>query len=163
MRFLTTRQYRGVYNMSSPSLREQFGAADDFQRWFAARPELHPTTWSREGLTDDGADVIVRGTATFEDGHVSPIQVRVALINGRWRVRSFTSRASNRFGGIANIGYGRHHVRTVGFAHGPHYSFGPPLARLEGQIAIGTVVQAFVRLEIQDADIDCCLKPVAHR
>jgi cytochrome P450 len=37
--------------------------------------------------------------------------------------------------------------RHLGFAHGPHYCLGASLARIESQIAIGTVVQTFARLE----------------
>ncbi len=46
---------------------------------------------------------------------------------------------------------GRRNNTHVSFGFGPHFCLGAPLARLEGQIAIGTVVQRFPRLEI-DAD-----------
>ena len=37
--------------------------------------------------------------------------------------------------------------RHLAFAQGPHFCLGAPLARLEGQLAIGTVVSTFRRLE----------------
>ena len=52
-----------------------------------------------------------------------------------------------RFPDPHRLDVGREDNRHLGFAHGPHYCLGAALARLEGQIAIGTVVQTFARLE----------------
>ncbi|MBO2445924.1 cytochrome P450 [Actinomadura barringtoniae] len=41
-------------------------------------------------------------------------------------------------------GDGRH----LAFGHGPHYCLGAPLARLEGEIAIGTLIRRFPRMRL---------------
>ncbi len=46
---------------------------------------------------------------------------------------------------------GRQDNRHLAFALGPHFCLGAPLARLEGQLAIGSVVRAFRSLEITGA------------
>lgn len=43
---------------------------------------------------------------------------------------------------------GRRPNRHLSLAHGPHFCLGAPLARAEGQIAIGQVVQRFPQLEL---------------
>ena len=43
---------------------------------------------------------------------------------------------------------GRQDNRHLAFALGPHFCLGAPLARLEGQLAIGSIVKAFRSLEI---------------
>ena len=48
---------------------------------------------------------------------------------------------------------GRHENRHLAFALGPHFCLGAPLARLEGQLAIGSIVRAFPSLEITGAII----------
>jgi pimeloyl-[acyl-carrier protein] synthase len=57
------------------------------------------------------------------------------------------NRDPKRFARADELDIARDDNRHLGFAHGPHYCLGAPLARLEGQIAIGTVVQTFARLE----------------
>jgi pimeloyl-[acyl-carrier protein] synthase len=46
---------------------------------------------------------------------------------------------------------GRQENRHLAFALGPHFCLGAPLARLEGQLAIGSVVRTFRSLEISGA------------
>ncbi len=43
---------------------------------------------------------------------------------------------------------GRRENRHLSFSHGAHFCLGAPLARLEGRIAIGTLVQRMPRLEL---------------
>src|SRR5207302_3036336 len=42
---------------------------------------------------------------------------------------------------------GRQDNRHLAFALGPHFCLGAPLARLEGQLAIGSIVRAFRAIE----------------
>jgi cytochrome P450 len=51
------------------------------------------------------------------------------------------NRDPKRFARADELDIARDDNRHLGFAHGPHYCLGAPLARLEGQVAIGTVVQ----------------------
>ena len=46
---------------------------------------------------------------------------------------------------------GRQENRHLAFALGPHFCLGAPLARLEGQLAIGTIVRSFRSLEMTGA------------
>jgi cytochrome P450 len=46
---------------------------------------------------------------------------------------------------------GRQENRHLAFALGPHFCLGAPLARLEGQLAVGTIVRSFRSLEITAA------------
>jgi cytochrome P450 len=57
------------------------------------------------------------------------------------------NRDPKRFARADELDIARDDNRHLAFAHRPHYCLGAPLARLEGQIAIGTVVQTFARLE----------------
>ena len=89
MRFVVTHQYRGAYNLSSPTLRDQFGSADELQRWFASHPDQQPTTWTRAAATDAGPETVVRGTATFADGHTGDVEIDVTFVHNVWRVDRF--------------------------------------------------------------------------
>ena len=42
----------------------------------------------------------------------------------------------------------RREVRHLAFAHGPHFCLGAPLARLEGQIALRTLLDRFPNLRL---------------
>jgi cytochrome P450 len=57
------------------------------------------------------------------------------------------NRDPRRYARADELDIARDDKRHLGCAHGPHYCLGAPLARLEGQIAIGTVVKTFARLE----------------
>ncbi|NWG19233.1 MAG: cytochrome P450 [Chloroflexi bacterium] len=51
----------------------------------------------------------------------------------------------------ARLDLTRGDVRHLSFSHGAHYCLGAPLARLEGQVAIGTLVRRFPRMRLADA------------
>ena len=83
-------------------------------------------------------------------------RARVAMDIGGYRVEpgdfltpviGAANRDPKRFARADELDIARDDNRHLGFAHGPHYCLGAPLARLEGQIAIGTVLQTFARLE----------------
>ena len=48
----------------------------------------------------------------------------------------------------------RNDVRHLSFAHGPHFCVGAPLARLEGQIAISTLIRRLPNLALTDEPLD---------
>jgi len=43
---------------------------------------------------------------------------------------------------------GHRENRHLSFSHGAHFCLGAPLARMEGRIAIGTLIQRMPRLEL---------------
>ena len=66
--------------------------------------------------------------------------------------------ASNRdpeqFADPDRLDVGHHENRHLAFAHGPHFCLGAALARLEGQIAIGTVLRRLPGLRLATDTIE---------
>jgi cytochrome P450 len=58
------------------------------------------------------------------------------------------NRDGDRFPDADRLDIGRDGSQHVAFGHGIHYCLGAPLARLEGQIAIGSLLARFDRLEL---------------
>lgn len=54
----------------------------------------------------------------------------------------------------------RHGARALAFGHGPHYCLGAPLARVEGQVALGALLRRFPRLALADDDAPWTGSPV---
>jgi pimeloyl-[acyl-carrier protein] synthase len=52
------------------------------------------------------------------------------------------------------LNLGRRDNRHLAFSHGPHFCLGAALARIEGQIAIGTLVQRFLHLRLTEVDLN---------
>src|SRR5437899_6890852 len=57
------------------------------------------------------------------------------------------NRDPKRFVRPDELDIAREDNRHLGFTYGPNYCLGAASARLEGQIAVGTVVKTFARLE----------------
>ncbi|MEZ4521491.1 MAG: cytochrome P450 [Thermomicrobiales bacterium] len=55
---------------------------------------------------------------------------------------------------------GRRPNRHIGFGHGIHFCLGAPLARAQGQIAIGTLINRYPTLELADDDIQWRHNPI---
>ena len=87
-------------------------------------------------------DVVLGGTAVSAG---DPIVMIYASAN----------RDPSRFAGPGSFDISREDNQHVAFGHGIHYCLGAPLARLEGQIAIGSVLRRLpeVRLAVDGGEL----------
>ena len=58
------------------------------------------------------------------------------------------NRDEDRYVEPENLDIDRRDVRHLGFGHGIHFCLGAPLARMEGQIALGSLIQRFPELSL---------------
>jgi len=58
------------------------------------------------------------------------------------------NRDEDRYVEPENLDIDRQDVRHLGFGHGIHFCLGAPLARMEGQIALGSLIQRFPELSL---------------
>jgi cytochrome P450 len=66
-------------------------------------------------------------------------------------VLASADRDDQRFANPDDLDIARADNRHIAFGHGIHYCLGAPLARLEGQIAIGTLLRRMPNLRLKDA------------
>jgi pimeloyl-[acyl-carrier protein] synthase len=87
-----------------------------------------------------------RATTDMEIGgfHIRPGEFLTPVIGS-------ANRDPALFNDPDKLDVGRQENRHLAFALGPHFCLGAPLARLEGQLAIGSVVRSFRSLEISGA------------
>jgi cytochrome P450 len=60
------------------------------------------------------------------------------------------NRDETRFAEPERFDIGRRESTHVAFGHGIHYCLGAPLARLEGQIAFGTLLRRYPEMRLAD-------------
>ncbi len=58
------------------------------------------------------------------------------------------NRDTDRFAAAEQLDLGRGEIRHLAFGHGIHHCLGAPLARIEGQIALGSLLRRFPRLAL---------------
>ena len=82
---------------------------------------------------------------------VEPIEIGgVAIPAGAQVIINLASanRDEDRYVEPENLDIDRQDVRHLGFGHGIHFCLGAPLARMEGQIALGSLIQRFPELSL---------------
>jgi cytochrome P450 len=60
------------------------------------------------------------------------------------------NRDADQFAEPDTLDFARHDTRHLAFSQGPHFCLGASLARLEGQIAIRSVLQRFRCVQLAD-------------
>lgn len=92
----------------------------------------------------------------------APIQLDEALLEPGTFVTLLLAAANRdprQFDQPQGLDIGRRPNRHLSLAHGPHFCLGAPLARAEGQIAIGALVQRFPQLELASDSADWRFNP----
>ena len=103
----------------------------------------------------------------------NPVQRITRLVVGQFKVGSYTIgdgelvspvlAAANRdpdcFLNPDQLNLGRAHNRHLSFGNGPHFCLGAPLARLEGEIAIGALIRRLPALRLATETITWRPKP----
>ena len=84
---------------------------------------------------------MARADITFDE-HMIAAGQHVSLMIGA------ANRDAAQFAEPDVLDVGRRENRHLSFAHGAHYCLGAPLARLEGQIAIGTLLRRLPKLQL---------------
>ena len=84
---------------------------------------------------------MARADITFDEHTIAAGQ-HVSLMIGA------ANRDAAQFAAPDVLDVGRRENRHLSFAHGAHYCLGAPLARLEGQIAIGTLLRRLPKLQL---------------
>ncbi|MEV6447941.1 cytochrome P450 [Amycolatopsis sp. NPDC051716] len=110
-----------------------------------ARPDLITTAVDELLRYDSPANVALRRFPLV------PVEIGgVPIPAGEQVLLSFASanRDPARFPGAADLDVERADNPHVALGHGPHYCVGAPLARLEGRIAIGKLLDRFPRLAL---------------
>jgi cytochrome P450 len=69
------------------------------------------------------------------------------------------NRDTAKFADADDLDLGRVDNQHLAFGHGIHYCLGAPLARLEAQIAIGTLLRRFDRIELADPSAEPAWRP----
>ena len=72
----------------------------------------------------------------------------VTIPRGVHAALASANRDESQFSQADRLDLARDPNRHVAFGHGMHYCLGAPLARLEGQIAIGTLLERFPNLRL---------------
>ena len=82
---------------------------------------------------------------------VEPIEIGGVTIPAGAQVIIYLASANrdeDRYVGPDVLDIDRHDVRHLGFGHGIHFCLGAPLARMEGQIALGSLIRRFPELRL---------------